>query len=140
MIPPPLPPPDEPHVLANLDDYLAPSQERQLRTSSAATAWYWQHRHGCPDTQCLRCRVGRALAVLSKAVLDANAAADVLCGLIPDLVDEGDRLDPAPDTPAYEEGTQLLLKTLDAVERTGIALARAMGPAEGSGLPDREVN
>lgn len=126
----------EPPKLPDVDDYLTPEQERQLRTSSAWVAWAWQREHGCDDFDCVRCRVGRALAVLSKGMMDCNAAADVLCGLIPDLVQEGQTLEPVPDVARYQEVCQLLIKSLDNVEQCGVNTASAMGTpaAPGTGI------
>ena len=130
--------------LPDVDDYLTPEQETQLRTSTAWVAWAWQREHGCDDFDCLRCRVGRALAVMSKGLMDANAAADILCGLIPDLVGEGKELVPPPDVAKYEEVCHLLIKTLDNLEQCGVNMARAMGtPAPtGTGLSftDKTLN
>lgn len=118
----------EAHVkLPDVDDYLTPEQETQLRTSTSRVAWQWQRAHGCADFDCLRCRVGRALAVLSKGLMDANAATDILCGLIPDLVQTGFTLEPQPDVKRYEEVCHLLIKALDNVEQCGVNLASAMG-------------
>lgn len=130
------PPEGDKPKLPDVDDYLTPEQETQLRTSTAWVAWAWQREHGCADFDCLRCRVGRALAVLSKALMDANAATDILCGLIPDLVQRGGELDPAPNVGKYEEVCHLLIKTLDNLEQCGVETAHAMGtPAPtGTGL------
>lgn len=127
----------EAHVkLPDVDDYLSPDQENQLRTSTTRVAWVWQRDHGCPNFDCLRCRVGRALAVLSKGLMDANAAVDILCALIPDLVQEQENLEPVPDVQRYEEICHLLIKALDNVEQCGVNMASAMGTpaAPGTGM------
>jgi len=124
-------PEEGPPKLPDVDDYLTPEQEMQLRTSTARVAWEWQRQHGCADFDCLRCRVGRALAVLSKGLMDANAATDVLCGLIPDLIEQGKELEPPPDVAKYEQVCHLLIKTLDNLEQCGVETAHAMGtPAD----------
>lgn len=113
--------------LPDVDDYLTPEQETQLRTPTARVAWEWQREHGCANFDCVRCRVGRALAVLMKGLMDSNAAADVLCGLIPDLVEYHDEVVPQPDVTKYEEVCHLLIKSLDNLEQCGVNMARAMG-------------
>jgi hypothetical protein len=127
----------------DLDDYLSEAQEQQLRTAAASAAWRWQDEHGCDDACCLRCRVGRALAVLRKATDDASAAADVLCGLIPDLREGRDRgaPDPEPDRERYVEASQLLLLAIAALESSGVATAAAMGAPEATpGAPSARLN
>lgn len=147
----PNPPNRGDRALPDVDEYLNPEQETQLRTSTSWVAWHWQREHGCDDFDCLRCRVGRALAVLSKAVMDANASADILCGLIPDLVEHHDEVEPQPNTEEYQETCRSLIKTLDVLEQVGVNVAIAMRTptAEvdlGAGAPtrptrrNREVN
>jgi len=141
----PNPPNRGDRALPDVDEYLNPEQEDQLRTSASWVAWHWQRQHGCENFDCLRCRVGRALAVLSKAVMDANASADILCGLIPDLVEHVDEVEPAPSLEEYQASCQTLIKTLDVLEQAGVNVAIAMRtPTEAvslkDGAPGRKVN
>jgi len=122
------PAPEPPPEPDDLDEYLSPGQERQLRTSPAEVALYWQVHHGCADPGCLRCRVGRALAVLCKASVDAQAAADVLCALEADLLTTDDAdLSERMDTVAYHSYLQILLKVLQSLNNAGMGVARSMG-------------
>jgi hypothetical protein len=130
----------------DIDEYLTPSQEQQLRTSPAFVAWAWQADHGCEDPDCTRCRVGRVLAVLSKSVIDGEAACDVLCALMNDLATQAnDHPDPkGPDVVALNEACVQLIKALKAVSRSGLKIAKSMGgpdPEPDIGLSfGRDVN
>ena len=133
-------PEEGPPKLPDVDDYLSPDQETQLRTSTARVAWEWQREHGCADFDCIRCRVGRALAVLMKGLMDSNAAADILCGLIPDLVEYRDEVMPQPNVTEYEQVCHLLIKSLDNLEQCGVNMARAMGMPNTETAVDKTQN
>jgi hypothetical protein len=134
----------------DVDEYLTAEQEAQLRTTPAYVAWHWQTDHGCEDPDCIRCRVGRALAVLSKTVIDGESACDVLCALIVDMTDEAKAgASPAtggPDIIAYNEACVQLIKALKAVGRSGLKIAKTMGgpaPEPDTHLtldPDKRLN
>jgi hypothetical protein len=129
----------DPKHTPDVDDYLTPEQETQLRIPAARIAWHWQEEHGCADPSCVRCRVGRALAVLSSAVVDGQAAADILCGLIPDLLEEAPAIDPHPDIDRFNEVCGLLIRALDTLEQTGGLIALAMRtPTTDPTRPDGE--
>jgi hypothetical protein len=139
--------PDELGHTPDLDDYLTVQQEMQLRTSPAFVAWHWQNDHGCEDPDCTHCRVGRALAVLSKTVIDGEAACDVLCALMTDMAAEAKDAPPGgPDVVAYNEACVQLIKSLKAVSRSGLKVARSMGgpdPTPDAHLtigPDKTLN